>query len=133
MVCYRQNIRRQRPPVSHLLGCLNKGSRLSSRRAGRLNPAGRSQPHDSPTNALWDDFFDPPSGDLGERAGRLSAVLSAERRACPAADLFDAKASLEIDGDPGITVLTRDPRLHMIELAQVPTMLKRFATLKPHL
>ena len=64
--------------------------------------------------------------------GNGSAVLSAERQAYPAADLFEAKASREIDGEPGITVLTRDPRLHMIELAQVPTMLKAFATLKPH-
>ncbi|WP_010188950.1 ParA family protein [Sphingomonas sp. PAMC 26605] len=64
--------------------------------------------------------------------GNGSSVLSAERQAYPAADLFEANASIAIEGEPGITVLSRDTRLHIIELAQVPVMLRHFATLNPH-
>ena len=64
--------------------------------------------------------------------GNGSSVLSAERQGFPAADLFQKKADMGIDGEVGITVLSRDTRLHEIELSDVPAMVRNFPALDPH-
>lgn len=64
--------------------------------------------------------------------GNGSSVLSGERKAFAAADLFQTKADMRIDGVEGITVLPRDARLHSIELSQVTAMLKNFKAFDSH-
>lgn len=64
--------------------------------------------------------------------GNGSSVLSAERKGFAAADLFQSKADMSIEGAAGLTVLPRDSRLHSIELTQVPVMMKNFKALESH-